>query len=89
MFIPDLGSKFFHPGSRVKKNPGIRIRSVSKNFSIFNPKNCLHDLGNMIRAVIPDPDLDFLPIPDLGVKKAPDPQHCFTEVSVTNTVTPL
>jgi hypothetical protein len=22
---------------------------------------------------IPDPDLDFLPIPDLGGKKAPDP----------------
>jgi hypothetical protein len=22
---------------------------------------------------IPDPDLDFLPIPDSGVKKAPDP----------------
>jgi hypothetical protein len=22
---------------------------------------------------IPDPDLDFLPITDLGVKKAPDP----------------
>jgi hypothetical protein len=26
----------------------------------------------------PDPDLDFLPIPDPGIKKAPDPdpQHC-------------
>jgi hypothetical protein len=27
----------------------------------------------MIRLFIPDPDPDFLPIPDLGVKKAPDP----------------
>jgi hypothetical protein len=26
---------------------------------------------------IPDPDPDFLPIPDPGVKKAPDTQHCF------------
>jgi hypothetical protein len=23
--------------------------------------------------LIPDPDLDFLPIPDPGIKKAPDP----------------
>jgi hypothetical protein len=27
----------------------------------------------MIRDVHPDPDLDFLPIPDSGVKQAPDP----------------
>ncbi len=27
----------------------------------------------MIRDVLQDPDLDFLPIPDPGVKKAPDP----------------
>jgi hypothetical protein len=26
--------------------------------------------------LIPDPDLDFLLIPDPVVKKAPDPQHC-------------
>ncbi len=25
---------------------------------------------------IPDPEPDFLLIPDPGVKKAPDPQHC-------------
>ncbi len=34
--------------------------------------------GNMIRIFVPDtdpgPDLDFLPIPDPGVKKAPDPR---------------
>jgi hypothetical protein len=32
----------------------------------------------MIRDFIPDPDLDFLPIPDPRVKKALDldPQHC-------------
>ncbi len=36
----------------------------------------------MIRVVhpgsrIPDPDADFLPIPDRGVKKAPDPGSGF------------
>jgi hypothetical protein len=55
--------------------------------SIFNPKKCFQALGNMM--FISNPDLDFLPIPDPGVKKAPDPQHCFTEVLVTNTVTHL
>jgi hypothetical protein len=36
----------------------------------------------MIGMLIPDPDLDFLPIPDPGVKKAPDPdtQHCYVPV---------
>jgi hypothetical protein len=30
----------------------------------------------MIRVVLnPDPDPDFLPIPDPVVKKAPDPSH--------------
>jgi hypothetical protein len=28
--------------------------------------------------LIPDPDLVFLPIPDQGVKNAPDPQHRYT-----------
>jgi hypothetical protein len=32
--IPDAGSDFFHPGSRVKKIPG----SASKNLSIFTQK---------------------------------------------------
>ncbi len=39
------------------------------NLSILTQKNCFLALGNMIRVVIPDPDPDFLPIPDLGVKK--------------------
>ncbi len=43
------GSEFFHPGSRVKKIPGPGSRSASKN---------------LIWDVIPNPDLDFLPIPD-------------------------
>jgi hypothetical protein len=38
MFIPYFGSKFFLPGSRVKKIPDPG--SGSKNFNIFYPKNC-------------------------------------------------
>jgi hypothetical protein len=61
--LPD--PNFFHPGSR------IRI----KKFKYFNPQNCFQALGKMIRVeFIPDPDPDFLPIPDPGVKKkTPDP----------------
>jgi hypothetical protein len=79
MFIPDPGSVFFpswipdpnclHPGSR------IRI----KEFKYFNPKknkklflsSRKYDPG--CSSQIPDPDADFLPIPDPEVKKAPDP----------------
>ncbi len=65
--IPDTGSKRF----RIR-DPGSG--SAPKNLSIYNPKNCFYALGNMF---IPDPDFEsgswFLPIPDPGVKKAPDP----------------
>ncbi len=46
MFIPDPGSEFFHPGSRIsgQKDPG----SASKNLNIFNAKNCFYALGKMI-----------------------------------------
>jgi hypothetical protein len=32
--------------------------------------------------LIPDPDLDFLPIPDPGSKRlwTPDPEHCFLPI---------
>jgi hypothetical protein len=36
MFIPDPGSEFFHPGSRVKKIPGSA--SAPKNLSILTQK---------------------------------------------------
>jgi hypothetical protein len=57
MFIPD--PNFFHPGSR------IRI----KEFKYFNPKKWFlssrkYDLGCSSPIQIPDPDPDFLPIPD-------------------------
>jgi len=34
-----------------------------------------YDPGRSSWIGIPDPDLDFLPIPDPGAKNAPDPQH--------------
>ncbi len=37
----------------------------------------------MIRMFIPDTDLDFLPIPDPGVKKAPDPGSGSPTLSAT------
>jgi hypothetical protein len=43
---------------------------------------CKH-LGNMIRLFIPDPDADFLPIPDPRVqKKAPDPRFATLHVTL-------
>jgi hypothetical protein len=80
MFIPDPVSDFFpsripdpnclHPGSR------IRIKEI-KYFNPKKPKKWFlssrkYDPGCSSR--IPDPDADFLPIPDPGVKKAPDPR---------------
>jgi hypothetical protein len=66
MFIPDLN--FFHPGSRVKKILGSRIRI--KIFKYFNQKIVLssrkYDPGCFSRIRIPDRDLDFLPILDPG-----------------------
>ena len=80
MFIPDPGSDFFP--SRIPDpnclHPGSRIRI--KELKYFNPKKWFlsfrkYDPGCSSR--IPDPDADFLLIPDPGVKKAPDPdpQH--------------
>jgi hypothetical protein len=82
MFIPD--PTFFHPGSRIPDpnclHPGSRI--LIKELKYFNPKKSKkngflsskkYDPGCSSR--IPDPDADFLSsrIPDLGVKKAPNP----------------
>jgi hypothetical protein len=69
MFIPDPGSDFF-PSRVLDPNffhPGSRIRN--KEFKCFNPKKWFvssrkYDLGCSSR--IPDPDPDFLPIPDPG-----------------------
>jgi hypothetical protein len=51
------------PGTEIF-HPGSRIRI--KELKYFNPKSCRnYDPG------CPDPD--FIPIPNQGVKKAPDP----------------
>ncbi len=54
------GSKFFPSRIRIKE------------LKYFNPKNCFQALGNMIRVVHFGSGFWFLPIPDPGVKKAPD-----------------
>jgi hypothetical protein len=58
--IPD--PNFFHPGSRVKKIPGSAF--TSKNSSILTQKivSKLSEISS--KMFIPNPDLDFLPIPD-------------------------
>jgi hypothetical protein len=58
MFIPDPGSEFFHPGSRVKN---IRIRIRIKDFYVFLTQKMFlnswkNDLGCLSRVRIPDPD---------------------------------
>jgi len=79
--IPYLN--FFHPGSEIFyiPEPGSefftsRIRIKEFKYFNFNPKNCdlssrKYDPGCSSR--IPDPDPDFLLIPDPGVKKSTDP----------------
>jgi hypothetical protein len=64
--FPDPGSEFFP--SR---------RSTSKILSILNQK-MFFKVSEIWLGLIPDQDPEFLPIPDPGVKKAPDPdpQHC-------------
>jgi hypothetical protein len=67
--IPDLGSEFFP--SRIPE-PHQRI-SI---FHYFNPKKWFlssREYNPACSSRIPDPYPDFLPIPDPGVKKAPEP----------------
>ena len=73
---PGSRSKFFRsrpdPRSRVKKIPDPG--SASKNWSILNPKKNCSKLSEIWTGMFSlDPDLDILPIPVPGVKKAPDP----------------
>jgi hypothetical protein len=82
MFIPDPGSDFFSSRIPIRipdpncLHPRSRIRI--KEFKCLNPKKWFlssrkYDPGCSSR--IPDPDADFYPspIPDPGVKNAPDP----------------
>jgi hypothetical protein len=69
---------FFHTGSRIRTVSIPDPEAASKNLTILTPKkkkkwvlsSRKYDLGCSSR--IPDPDADFLPIPDPGVKRAPD-----------------
>jgi hypothetical protein len=58
MFIPDPGSEFFHPGSRVKR---FRIPDPHQRILVFLTQKIVstqkYDPGCSSR--IPDPDLDF------------------------------
>jgi hypothetical protein len=57
------------PGSKNTSDPG----SGSKNLSIFNPK-IVSKLSEICTGMfIPDSDLDFLLIPDPGIKKGKAP----------------
>jgi hypothetical protein len=88
--IPDPNC--FHPGSWIRivsiPDPGSELflsRIRIKEFKYFNPKKWFlssrkYDPGCSSR--IPDPDHDFLPIPDPGFRIQgskrhwiPDPQH--------------
>ncbi len=88
MFIPDPGSDFFPSRIPVpnRLHPGSRI--LIKEFKYFNPKKTKkwflsskkYDPG--WSSQIPDPDADFLPIPDPGSRgqkgtqsRIPDPEH--------------
>jgi hypothetical protein len=61
MFIPDPGPEFFPSLFRIRIEEFLTRKIVSK----------LSEISSGL--VIPDPDPDFLPIPDPEVKKAPDP----------------
>ncbi len=80
MIYPVLRIRDVYPGSEFISS---RIQG-QKNLSISYPKNCFSALVNMrpgcsYRIRIPDPDLNCLPIPDPGIKKAPDPNTaCIT-----------
>ncbi len=73
-----MDPNFFHPGSRIQgqKDSQIPERIRIKEFKYFNLLKLFlssrkYDQGCSSRIQIPDPDYEFLPIPDAGVKKAP------------------
>jgi hypothetical protein len=70
MFIPD--PTFFHPGSELSPSR-IRIKKFKYFIPPKKPKKMVSKLWKVWSGMfIPDPDADVLPIPDPGVKKAPD-----------------
>ncbi len=105
--IPD--PTFFHPGSRIRPvsipDPGSRIRI--KEFKYFNPKKTKkwflssRKYDPSCSSRIPDPDADFLPIPDPGSRgqkgtgsripanHPPPPEYLLTQDSCKETSPPL
>ncbi len=80
MLNPD--PNFFHTESRLQGQKDSRIRIRLKNVKYLTPK-IVSELSEIWSGMfIPDPDLDFLPIPDRGSRgqketgsRFPDPQH--------------
>ncbi len=79
MFIPDRNFSI-----QGQKDSGCQIRIRIKNLRIFNTKivSKLSEIWSVM--FIPEPDLDFLPIPDPRVKKAnagdPNPGFCWKKL---------
>ncbi len=72
------GSKFFHPGSRVKKAPGDQ--DPQQRIKVYNPMKLSsrkYDSECLFR--IPDPRSGIFPsrIPGLRKHRIPDLQHWF------------
>ncbi len=62
----------FYPGSRIQGQKDSRIPDPHQRIQVFNPKIVSKLSEIWSNMFIPDQDLDFLPIPDPGVKKAPN-----------------
>jgi hypothetical protein len=84
MFNPDPGSDFFSIPDLGSRS-GIRIKKCKYivfyvcMYNVFYPKKLFlssrkYDSRCSSQIRIPDSDLDFLYIPDPGVKRAPDPE---------------
>jgi hypothetical protein len=81
IFIPIPDPTFFHPGSRIRPvsipDPG----SASKNLGILTPKKnkkwflSSRKYDPSCSSWIPDPDADFLPIPDPGSRIQGSKRH--------------
>jgi hypothetical protein len=66
MFMPDAGSEFFHPGSRIQSQKDPGSGAASNNLNILFPNNLF------LRSRKHDPGCSSW-TPDPGVKKTPDP----------------
>ncbi len=79
MFFPDPNFSIPDPGSQIQGHKDFRIPDPDphQRIEVFFPQKKLflssrnYDPGCSSRIL--DPDLDFLSIPDPGVKKTPDP----------------